>query len=206
MTVANVLGYVLSLVASRRLGPAEFGVLASMLGLVVVAYVVALGLQTVTTRRLAAARAGQRGRADLRGLTGSALLASVLTGGALLLLALPLESFLHLDSPAPLVWTALTMVPLTWTGLLQGAAQGVERFGLLSAVFLIVAVGKVGGGLVGALGWGTATATMAGTAAGTVLMAAAATAIAGLFSSDPPGPGALLSWSSPLARCSGSWF
>jgi O-antigen/teichoic acid export membrane protein len=178
MTAANALGYVLSLVASRRLGPAEFGVLASMLGLVLVAYVVALGVQTVAARRLAAARAGQRGPADLGGLAGTALVASVLTGALLVALTVPLASFLHLDSPAPLLWTALTMVPLTWTGLLQGAAQGLERFGLLSAVFGLAAVGKVGGGLVGVLVWGSATAAMACTALGTAVATLAATVVA----------------------------
>ena len=178
MTAANALGYVLSLVASRRLGPAEFGVLASMLGLVLVAYVVALGVQTVAARRLAAARAGQRGPADLGGLAGTALVASVLTGALLVALTVPLASFLHMDSPAPLLWTALTMVPLTWTGLLQGAAQGLERFGLLSAVFGLAAVGKVGGGLVGVLVWGSATAAMACTALGTAVATLAATVVA----------------------------
>ena len=53
MAVANGLGYALNLVASRLLGPTDFGALGALLGVVLIGNVAALGLQTVTARVLA---------------------------------------------------------------------------------------------------------------------------------------------------------
>lgn len=173
MAVGNLLAYTLSVAASRTLGPAQFGALASLLGLLVVGYVPALALQLVTTRRQAAS--GQL--ADPGALTRAAGLASVLLGVAGLLLAVPGAQFLHLDGPLPLLLVALTCVPMTWSGYLQGLALGRERFGLVALVAMLFAVGKIGGGLVGllvspgvdAVMWGTAIGTFVGVGAATVL-------------------------------------
>jgi len=173
LTVGNILGYGLSVVASRRLGPAEFGVLAAMFGLVIVGFVVSLGLQTVVTRRLA----GNPG-ADLAALSGTAMAASLATGGVLVLAAWPVAAFLHLATPAPVLWTAATLVPLTWSGFVQGAAQGRERFGVLGLVVIVVTFTKVLGGLVGVLVSRSATVTMALTAVGTLIGTALATLFA----------------------------
>ena len=173
LTVGNLLGYGLSLVASRRLGPAEFGVLASMFGLLIIGFVVSLGLQTVVTRRLA----GDPG-VDLAALSGTALAASLATGGVLVLAAWPVAAFLHLATPAPVLWTAATLVPLTWSGFVQGAAQGREHFGMLALVVFVVTFAKVLGGLVGVLVSRSATVTMATTAAGTLIGTALATLLA----------------------------
>jgi O-antigen/teichoic acid export membrane protein len=173
MTVANVLSYSVSVVASRRLGPAEFGVFAAMLSLVIVGVVVSLGLQTVVTRALA----GQD-RPDLGALAGTALAASLATGAVVAVAAWPIGAFLHLATPAPVLWTAATLVPLTWAGFVQGAAQGRERFGVLGVVVVAVSTGKVLGGLAGLAISRSATVTMALTAAGTLIGTALATAAA----------------------------
>ncbi len=173
MTFANVLGYGLSLVASRRLGPAEFGVFAAMLGLVIVGFVVSLGLQTVVTRFLAG-----EGSPDLGALAGTAVLASFATGAAVLLAAWPIAAFLRLPGPAPVLWAAATLVPLTWSGFVQGAAQGRERFGVLAVIVLCVTAGKVFGGLLGVLVSRSATVAVALTAVGTLAGTALATLLA----------------------------
>ena len=54
LTAANGLGYLLTVVASRRLGPEGYGALAALLGLVLVGNVLALGLQAVVARRVVA--------------------------------------------------------------------------------------------------------------------------------------------------------
>ena len=87
MAVGNVLSYLLSVTASRRLGPEQFGALGALLGLIVVGYVVALALQMVTTRRLAT------GEETLPGaLTRAALWASWGLGALGLALAAPVKS------------------------------------------------------------------------------------------------------------------
>lgn len=173
LTVGNVLSYVVSLVASRRLGPAEFSVFAAMLSLVVVGLVVCLGLQTVVTRTVA----GQD-RPDLAALSGTAVAASVATGALVAVAAWPIATFLHLGGPAPVLWTAALLVPLTWSGFAQGAAQGRERFGVLSAVVLAVAGGKVVGGLSALAVSRSATVTIAFTAVGALAGTALAAALA----------------------------
>ena len=173
LTTANILSYGVSAVASRRLGPAEFGVFAAMLSLVIVGVVVSLGLQTVVTRALSG-----RAEAPLSALAGTALAASVATGAVVAAAAWPLAAFLHLASPAAVLWTAATLVPLTWAGFVQGAAQGRERFGILAVVVLAVSTGKVLGGLAGLTVSRSASTTMALTAAGTLVGAVVATALA----------------------------
>lgn len=172
-TVANVLSYCVSVIASRRLGPAEFSVFAAMLSLVIVGVVVSLGLQTVVTRALAS-----QDHPDVGALAGTALGASLAAGTVVAVLAWPLAAFLHLSTPAPVLWTAATLVPLTWAGFVQGAAQGSERFGVLGVVVLAVSAGKVLGGLAGVAVSRSATVTMALTAVGTLIGTAVATVAA----------------------------
>ena len=170
MTAANALGYVLALSAARRLGPGPYGALAALLALVLIGYVVALGLETVTTRRLA------RG-ASPRDLMKLALITALTTGAIIASLAWALSAFLHLGNAIPVLAVAATLVPLTWLGFVQGISQGLERFGLLALVLVVHAVGKVGGGLIALFYGGSVAAILWGTAAGTLLAAVVATAL-----------------------------
>jgi O-antigen/teichoic acid export membrane protein len=171
MAVGNLLSYLLSVTASRRLGPEEFGALGALLGLIVVGYVVALALQMVTTRRLAT------GEPDVGSLTRVALVASVSLGVVGVLLSSSLATFLHLDSALPLLLVAATFVPMTWSGFVQGMALGRERFALVGLSVALFSVGKVGGGLVGlaltsrvdGVLWGTVVGTWVGVGAATWL-------------------------------------
>lgn len=173
MSVGNLMAYALSVTASRRLGPAQFGVLGALLGLLVVGYVAALALQMVTTRRLAS----RGGPVDEGALTRTAAAASVGLGVLALLLAAPVAWFLHLDDVTPLLLLAVTVVPMTWSGYVQGVALGRERFGLVALSVLLFSVGKVGGGLVGLALSPDVSAVMAGTAVGTAVGVAAATSL-----------------------------
>ena len=177
MTVSNLMGYFLNVVAARRLGPDGFGALAALLGLVLVGYVPSVAVQTVTTRRLAAARADGRS-ARLGELAGLAVATSVAVGLLCAVLAVPLSGFLHLASPAAVLAVAGTLVPLTWGGFVLGVAQGLERFLLLAGLFLLAAGGKVLGGLIGVALEPTPTGVMTWTAVGTLVGTAVATAAA----------------------------
>ncbi len=170
MTLANLLGYALALTAARRLGPANYGALASLLAVVLVGYVSALGLQTVTARRMARGARPQellRVAVSAAGLTGLVVAASAWT----------LASFLHLGNASAVLGVAATLVPLTWLGFVQGVSQGLERFGLLALVLLVHAVGKVGGGMVALLTGGSVAVVMWATALGTLLAAMASTGL-----------------------------
>jgi O-antigen/teichoic acid export membrane protein len=177
MTAANAMGYVLNVVAARRLGPDGYGALAALLGLVLVGYVPSLALQAVTTRRVAASAVGSRTEqpTDLAGL---AVTVATAVGLICAVLAVPLSAFLHLGSPLAVLAVAGTLVPLTWGGFILGVAQGRERFLLLSGLYLLTAGGKVVGGLVGVALQPTATGVMAWTALGTLAGTVVATVAA----------------------------
>jgi O-antigen/teichoic acid export membrane protein len=75
----------------------------------------------------------------------------VAVGGALGLLALAaspaVAAFLHLPSLGPCLWLAAALLPLPLLSAVQGMLQGREWFGLLAAVLLVAAVGRLAVGL-----------------------------------------------------------
>jgi hypothetical protein len=174
LAAANGLGYLLTLVASRRLGPVGYGALAALLGVVLIGNVLALALQAVVARRTVVAAAqpdvgpGSTGAAWSGRLTLAAAFIAVVVG---LLASAPLTRLLHLDSPIPAVLLAVTLGPLTLIGGQLGVLQGTERFHPLAQLYLVAAVGKVGGGVVGVLLTDSVTGTMAGTTAGAAFAA-----------------------------------
>jgi hypothetical protein len=182
LAAANGLGYLLTLVASRRLGPEGYGALAALQGVILIGNVLALALQAVVARRtvVAAALPGGVAGDDSAGaawagrlIRASAVVALVVG----LLAAAPLTRLLHLDSPMPAVLLAVTLGPLTLIGGQLGVLQGGERFHTLAQLYLVAGLGKVGGGVVGVLLTDSVTGTMVGTAAGTVLSAVAGAAL-----------------------------
>ena len=186
LAAANGLGYLLTVVASRRLGPDGYGALAALLGVVLVGNVLALALQAVVARRTVVAAtppdaasdgsiSAGAGRVSVGAawagrLTRAAALVALVVG---LLAAVPMTRLLHLDSPIPAVLLALTLGPLTLIGGQLGVLQGAERFHALAQLYLVAGLGKVGGGVVGVLLTDSVTGTMAGTACGALLAAAA---------------------------------
>lgn len=172
LAVSNVLGYAVNLVASRLLGPDEFGAFASLMGIVLVAFVGSLALQSVTARRLAtdgpaAAPAMLRlGRQVAFGIAG-----------VLALAAPAFSAFLHLDGTQVLL-VAASLIPLTLVGARFGLAQGSERFGALAVLYIVVAAGRLGGTLVGLAVRDTVTAGLVGALVGATLAAVIAARIA----------------------------
>ncbi|MBI1377188.1 MAG: polysaccharide biosynthesis protein [Frankiales bacterium] len=170
---AQVATYALNLVGARRLGPEGFGALASLLGVVAIGNVVALGLQAVTARRVVVALPADRGGVAAA-CVRVALPAAAGVAVAVVVVWPVLASVLHLDSALDLVLVALTLVPLTVTGAWLGVAQGHETPGLLAAAYFLGGVTKSLGGIVGALVTGTVTGTLVGlvigSAAGLLLL------------------------------------
>jgi hypothetical protein len=171
LALANGLGYLLNLVASRRLGPEGYGALAALLGVILIGNVLALALQAVVARRTVVARqpgsSGQMAGWTVRLTVGCAAVAAALG----LVAVVPLTHLLHLGSIVPAVLLGLSLGPLTLVGGQLGVLQGAERFHALAALYLIAAAGKVGGGVAGVLAADSVTGAMVGTAVGALVSA-----------------------------------
>ncbi|MFN8170129.1 MAG: hypothetical protein U0S36_15295 [Candidatus Nanopelagicales bacterium] len=139
MAVGQVLGYALSVLGARLLGPATFSELGTLLGLLVIGAVVPLGMQTVAARRVAAGDTGSSAPELLR--------LSLLAGTAVTLVALLLvpvaASVLDLEV-VPTALVAVTLLPLTLAGAALGLTQGSEHFVRLAWQYAVLAVTRVG--------------------------------------------------------------
>ncbi|WP_206791819.1 polysaccharide biosynthesis protein [Amycolatopsis sp. MtRt-6] len=164
----NAASYVLSLAAARILAPGAFGELSSLLAVLVIGVVPAMGLQTVVALRVARSPSLPQGSLFALGLMTSAVVAT-----AALTLSPLLVLLLHLGSLAPALLVTAALGPLTLLGLFHGLLQGSHRFAVLSGLIALEGVGKVGGSLVGLLVSGTPTGALAGAAAGSVAVAVA---------------------------------
>jgi F0F1-type ATP synthase assembly protein I len=159
----NAGSYVLSLTAARILAPGAFGELSSLLAVLVIGVVPAMGLQTVVALRVARSPSLSLGSLFALGLMTSAVVATVsLTLSPLLVL------LLHLGSLAPALLVTAALGPLTLLGLFHGLLQGSHRFATLAGLIALEGVGKVGGSLAGLLVSGTTTGALAGTAIGSL--------------------------------------
>jgi O-antigen/teichoic acid export membrane protein len=160
--VQNVAAYAFTIAAARRLGPAEYGAVASLMGLLLVVIVLALGLQATGARKIAAA---PERRAEIESAVMKATYRSAAGLGLMCVLLTPVIAWgLGLDSWAPALMIGLSAVPLTIMGGQSGVLQGEKRWGSLGAVYLGVGVGRlVVGGAALALS-PTALAAMVGVA------------------------------------------
>ncbi len=141
MAVQNLAAYAFTLVAARRLGPAEYSAVASLMGLLLVVVVLALGLQATGARKIAAE---PERRAEIEAALMSAAYRSALALGALCLLLTPvIVTVLDLGSWGPALMIGLSAVPLTIVGGQSGVLQGEQRWRPLGAVYLAIGVGRL---------------------------------------------------------------
>ena len=141
MGVMNVSTYGFTILAARVLGPAEYGALAAVAGLLLVLNVVSLGLQATGARRVAAAPQHREAieREVLRTTYGAA---AVL--GLLALVAAPaVSAWLNLDSWTVAALIAVTVVPLTVMGGQAGILQGERRWSPLAVIYLAMGLGRL---------------------------------------------------------------
>jgi O-antigen/teichoic acid export membrane protein len=161
-SLANALGYVLTVVAARALDPAEFGAFSALLALVIVGNVVALAIQATVARAIA------RGTPTGDTVVGGLVLAVLVAG--LLLAAIPLVTrFLSLPSALAAASAAFAIAAMTATGPALGTIQGHERFHALGVAVAGQAALRVLGGLVGMAVSPTAAGALTGMAAGLVV-------------------------------------
>lgn len=164
--VAQAFAYVVSVVAARTIGPAQFGTLAAMLALLLIGNVVALGLQAVSARHLVNTGDARRGPISAYLLRLGAF-TGVLVFIATVAIAPLLYWLLNLEGWLPLLWVALTLIPLTWVGSQLGVAQGYEDYWRLAGVYASVGIGRGFGGVLGAVMGETASSTLMGICIGT---------------------------------------
>ena len=160
--VANALAYLLTVIAARVLGPAEFGAFGALLALVIADSVAALAVQATT------ARATAKGQAVVP-VVRAGLLIALAVGVALGLISPLLRDFLQLSSVVPAVAVAVGIVALTATAPALGIVQGAERFPVLAAMVAGQALLRVSGGLAGMAVEPTAAGALVGIAVGLVL-------------------------------------
>jgi O-antigen/teichoic acid export membrane protein len=165
LTLVNVVGYVLTVLALHALDKDAYGELGAYLGVLLVACVPSIALQAVVARAVAS-RVGQ-------GPTVPLLLRSAQLGLGIALIAAALSpavaAFLHTSVYGPL-WIAAQLAPFAVLSGAMGILQGSERFGALAAVIFAQAVFKGIGILPLVLDGGT-TEVMAALALGTLLTA-----------------------------------
>ncbi|MGH3877513.1 MAG: lipopolysaccharide biosynthesis protein [Actinophytocola sp.] len=172
--------YLLNVVAARLLVPASFGELSSLLAVLVVGAVPAMGLQTVAALRVARIR--ERGQLSTRdtgqlyslGLATSGTITAVALGSAPLLMAL-----LHLDDVWPALLVGVSLTSITMIGLSYGVLQGTQRFTALAGMLAFEAVGRIGGTVIGLVVFRSATGALAGTAIGAAVVAFAGWVVCG---------------------------
>ncbi len=145
MAIMNVTTYGFTILAARLLGPAEYGALAAVMGLLLVVNVLSLGLQATGARRVSAAPG------DLAAIEREVMAtsySSALALGLLMLVATPLvTATLNLDSWAAAALLGVTAVPLTVMGGQAGVLQGERRWGPLAGIYLAVGLGRMGFGV-----------------------------------------------------------
>ena len=170
-SLANALGYVLTVAGARLLGPEEFGAFGALLALLIVGNVAALAGQATTARAVA------RGEAVTPSVR-SGLALAVTVGVGLAALSPALAAFLELDSVVPALGAAVSIAALTATAPALGIVQGRERFRALGVLVAGQAALRVVGGLVGMAVRPTTSAALVGMAAGLVVAALGAWMVA----------------------------
>ena len=142
MAVQNLSTYGFTILAARRLGPSEYGAVASLMGLLLVVVVLSLGLQATGARKIAAA---PDRREEIEAALMSATYRSALTLGALCLLLTPVITWgLQLEAWPAALMIGLAAVPLTIMGGQSGVLQGEQRWAALGGIYLGVGLGRLG--------------------------------------------------------------
>src|SRR3954464_11040680 len=149
MAIMNVTTYRFTILAARVLGPAEYGALAAVMGVLLVVNVLSLGLQATGARRVAAA---PEDLAEIERDVMSTSWSSALTLGLVMLVASPvIAAVLNLDSWAAAALVGVTAVPLSVMGGQAGLLQGERRWGPLAGIYLAVGLGRIGFGVLALL-------------------------------------------------------
>ena len=167
MAIMNVTTYGFTILAARLLGPAEYGALAAIMGLLLVVNVLSLGLQATGARRVSAA---PQNLPHIEREVMAASYRSAVVLAVVALLASPvIAGLLHLDSWLIPAMVAVTVLPLTVMGGQAGILQGERRWGPLAGIYLSVGLGRIAFGALALLIVPNTLSAMVGIAVGAVV-------------------------------------
>ena len=141
--VAGVSNYLSNVFVGRMLGPADYGIFASLLSLSIIAGACAGVVQIAVTYFVARLRV-EGNAADVGALLVYLIKRLLLwgMGGAavLSLFAKPLGTVLQISSPLSIAITCLFLIPTAVLPVVNGVLGGLQRFGALGAVLIGIAV------------------------------------------------------------------
>jgi O-antigen/teichoic acid export membrane protein len=184
LAVGQLLGYLLNVLGARILGPRGYGELGALLGLVLIGNVVALAVQTVSSRRTTVGEVEPARLAPLGVRFG-------LAEATVFVVLVPLLALtVHLDVVS-LAAVSLGFLPLTAAGVALGVTQGASRFPRLSVQYAVLAGARTGLALVALLVWhdvrAVTVALLVGGLAAWLLVARLAGVPAWTSTAPPPG-------------------
>lgn len=166
LAIGQVMAYLLSLVAARSLGPDGYGIFGSLMALLMVGTVLALGIQAAGAKRVVLGSARER-RTVGSGIIRWSLWAALAIAIATIAISPAVSWLLHLNGPLLVVLVALNLAPLTMWGSLLGVAQGREAHARLAAMYAITGIGRAIGGIIVVIATQSVTLTLVGMAIGT---------------------------------------
>jgi O-antigen/teichoic acid export membrane protein len=161
--------YAYNIFASYQLGPQSYGAVASLLNVLLVLIVLALGLQATAARRIATTTEERHQMTHV--IVATSLRAALALSGICLLLSPALSVMLNLDSWWPAALIALAVFPLTLAGGQAGIFQGEQRWLHLGMMYLAIGLGRLVAGWACLLVNKSITAAMIGVALGALLPA-----------------------------------
>lgn len=172
MSAANVLGYGSVLLISTELGPADFGAIAALTGLGVVASVPAGTLQVLVAARRSSGH-------STRGTFGISLVVGLVMAAALLVVSPVVQRSFDLPSVWPVVWLAAAVVPTTVGAAQQGHLLGGRQLLGLSTLVVTFGGSRLIASIALALGGAGVSVVMAGWAAASILTVVIGAALTG---------------------------
>ncbi len=144
--VVNVSNYLFQIYMGRSLGPADYGILASLFSLFMILSVPAGVLQTVTTKYTSNFKAHKELGNIAKLVKGLLKRVSVfgLVGFIMFIIASKfISSFLHIPSRLPVIITGVALIFAIISPILLGAIQGLQAFGYLGIDMIIGALVKL---------------------------------------------------------------
>lgn len=136
--LSGLVGYVFVLIVTRALGPREYGVLGSLLGVALLASVTATALQLELTRAVASGQAGQ-----VRPLLTRSLIVSAITSAVIVAAAPVLLAALRLPDVNGVFGLAALLFSQTFVGGLQGIMLGRGKVGAFGVLLVTTALSRV---------------------------------------------------------------
>lgn len=173
LAVGQVIAYLQALISTRVLGPDGYGALASMLALLLVGNVLALGIQAAGARRIVLMRQSEHA-SGAAGVVRAALIAGIIVTGIGVALSPILSNLLHLSGPLSVLLVAANLYPMTLFGGLMGVTQGRESMNRFAILSCLGTAGRAIGGIIGVVVFTSVNASLIGMLIGSVLASAVA--------------------------------